>query len=516
MASPEWPRWLEAINKELDGLEAFGVMDILDQDPSMWPIISANIILKRKRDGTYKARMVAIGYQEPVKNNENNYAPTLSYVNTRFILATGLQMGLHATFADVKQAFLHAALDEPIYIRPPKGSRIPANKLLRLKKSLYGLRSASMLWQKHFRDIAISFGWVQCHLDPCIYRRNGELLCIYVDDVIILSRTPGAKAILKELSTALELKVLSSTLDYRGIDIFDTPKAMYMTLHGAIERTLKKYGMVKCHPVSTPSTGRLDEDIDSTELNATDKATFQALRGSLLFIVNAGRSDAQYAIKELCRINRPTQLHLIAAKRILRFFAGTKDLALQFPKTKTFPLYKAYSDSDFAGDEKTRKSQTGMAHYIGEVAFHLNSKNQEIIALSTFEAELIAASKNAREILYYRQLAAWLGNPQEGPTTLYCDNEATIKFISNGDDKITSRTKHIDIRYKHLQSQRGRTINMEYVNTADNIADLFTKPLGKNKFWDFVHGAKRALFTCYNKARGAFSRNQTTRGGVET
>jgi hypothetical protein len=287
-----------------------------------------------------------------------------------------------------------------------------------------------------------------------------------------------------------------------------------MSLEGAINRMLKKFGMVNCHPVETPAIGRLTDDADGDELNQADKELFQTLRGTLLWIVNAGRSDAQFAIKELCRINRPTAIHMIAAKRIVRYFAGTSKLALRFPKCNGTPVYKVHSDSDLAGVEETRKSTTGMAHLLGPVPFLLNSKNQEIVALSTFEAELIALSKNSREILYYRMLAEWLGIKQEQPTILYCDNESTIKFCRNGSDKVTSRTKHIDMRYRHIQTQLGRTISLNHESTDLNIADLFTKPLGKNKFWNFVQGNVSTLFVCYDRSKGLFFRNGPFRGGV--
>jgi hypothetical protein len=187
--------------------------------------------------------------------------------------------------------------------------------------------------------------------------------------------------------------------------------------------------------------------------------------------------------------SNPGLKHWKAAERILRYLKGTKGRALVHQKTvgdidiSTYqPKIEAYSDSDHAGDNDTRRSTTGFIIYVDGNAVSWTSKRQSSVALSSCEAEYMALAETAKEILWLRYLLEeMICHPLSSPAILYCDNQAAINSTKN--DMNHGRMKHIDYRFHFIREciQNG-FIEMKWVPTRAQHADIFTKPLPKNKF----------------------------------
>jgi len=127
---------------------------------------------------------------------------------------------------------------------------------------------------------------------------------------------------------------------------------------------------------------------------------------------------------------------------------------------------KEYSDSDFARDIDTRRSTTGYAFVIGDGVITWKSHRQKTVALSTTEAEFMAACECAKEALWLSQLLRDVGYIQEGPPSLYIDNQSTIKLIKNLE--LHQRTKHINMRLHFIRElYESQTISVNYINTED-------------------------------------------------
>ena len=122
---------------------------------------------------------------------------------------------------------------------------------------------------------------------------------------------------------------------------------------------------------------------------------------------------------------------------------------------------------------------------MGDGAVTWSSKKQAIVALSSTEAEYVAQTHAAKELIWLRTILGELTSPFENPTTLNCDNQGAIALAK--DNKFHARTKHIDIRYHFIrEAVENGNINMQYIPTNNNIADIFTKPLAKAKFERFT------------------------------
>lgn len=175
----------------------------------------------------------------------------------------------------------------------------------------------------------------------------------------------------------------------------------------------------------------------------------------------------------------PHKLHWNAVKRVIKYLKGTMHLGLKFKPNKNACI-NAFSDSDFAGDTLTRKSTTGFLVYLGNSVISWNSQKQSVVALSTTEAEYITASETVREIVWVRRLISEISFSKELNATLYMDNQSAIKLIKN--PVFHKRSKYIDIRYHYIRDKyEQQDFLLEYINTNDQVADLLTKPLPRNR-----------------------------------
>ncbi|KAG6470996.1 hypothetical protein ZIOFF_072087 [Zingiber officinale] len=133
-------------------------------------------------------------------------------------------------------------------------------------------------------------------------------------------------------------------------------------------------------------------------------------------------------------------------------------------------------NSDWAGDVETRKSTSGYAFHLGSAIFSWSSKKQPVVALSTTEAEYIAATNCAMQAIWLRKILDFLQHKQDGPTTIFCDNKSTITLSKN--PVFHGRCKHIDIKYHKIREWVAeKQINIEYCPSECQVADIFTKPM---------------------------------------
>ncbi|XP_042056179.1 secreted RxLR effector protein 161-like [Salvia splendens] len=178
-------------------------------------------------------------------------------------------------------------------------------------------------------------------------------------------------------------------------------------------------------------------------------------------------------------MENPTTTHFKAAKRILRYLKGTIDYGLLYSATNDYRLV-GYSNSDWAGDTDDQKSTSGYVFYMGDTTFTWMSKKQPIVTLSTCEAEYVAVS--VCHAIWLRSLLSELGWPQNEPTTIYVDNKSVIALSKN--PVFHNRSKHIDTRYHYIREcVANQEIQVEYVKSQDQVADIFTKTL---KYDDFI------------------------------
>ncbi|GKE45852.1 retrovirus-related pol polyprotein from transposon TNT 1-94, partial [Tanacetum coccineum] len=143
------------------------------------------------------------------------------------------------------------------------------------------------------------------------------------------------------------------------------------------------------------------------------------------------RPDLSYSVGVVSRfMENPKYAHWKVLKRILRYVKGTESLGLFYSSSKEYTL-TGYSDSDWHRNVDDRKSTSGYVSFMGKTAFTWDLKKQPIVALSTCEAEYVAASWTVCHVIWLRNLLRELKNQQEGPTEIKVDNKSAIELARN-------------------------------------------------------------------------------------
>lgn len=222
---------------------------------------------------------------------------------------------------------------------------------------------------------------------------------------------------------------------------------------------------------------KLSKDDDSPPVDATH---YRSIIGAIPYLT-ATRLDIMHAVGMVARFqSAPKQTHLAAVKRILRYLQGTPDFGLWYPKSSTLNV-TGYTDVDWVGSIDDQKSNSGNAFFMGDCLVSWLSKKQSYISLSTAEAEYIAATDCFTQILWMKEALKDANINTDQPITIYCDNTSAINLSKN--PVMHSKTKHISIKYHFLCEQVvEQNIRLEYINTKEQIADIFTKPLPQEAF----------------------------------
>jgi hypothetical protein len=180
-------------------------------------------------------------------------------------------------------------------------------------------------------------------------------------------------------------------------------------------------------------------------------------------------------------MSAPRTLHLVAAKRILRYLKGSLEFGLLF-RHSTSPLtIKAYSDADWAGCPDSRRSTTGFCVFLGSNLISWTAKKQPTVSRSSAEAEYRSLAHVCAETTWVSHMLQELHLPTSAPITLLCDNLSTTYMASN--PVFHARTKHIELDYHFIRERiLSRSHRVQFVPSPDQLADIFTKGLHKHRF----------------------------------
>jgi hypothetical protein len=320
---------------------------------------------------------------------------------------------------------------------------------------------------------------------------NDDVKCIialYVDDLLLAC---SSLAFMDKLKAALhseyEMKDLGEAKFVLGIEIERdrANRVIYLNQQQYIENVLERFNMSDCKPVATPMEANVK--LTKSQSSSTDKerqemaaVPYQSAVGSLMYAMTCTRPDIAYAVSTASRFcSNYGSAHWVAVKRIMRYLKGTAHYRLQLGGGAGVVL-SGYCDADWAGDLDERKSTTGYAFYIGDGLISWNSKRQATVALSTAEAEYMAATQAVKEVLWLKQLLNEIGFTQSQPVLIHSDNQGCIALTKN--PAYHSRTKHIDIRHHFIRDAvEVGAVELQYCATDDMVADVLTKALARDK-----------------------------------
>ena len=281
------------------------------------------------------------------------------------------------------------------------------------------------------------------------------------------------------MMTEYEMTDLGLMRYFLGMQVKQKAGHIFIYQEKYADDLLKKFRMTDCKPTSTPmgTNEKLSKE-DGKE--KVDETIYRSLVGSLIYLTNT-RPDIQHAVSIVSRfMSKPSKSHFTAAKRILRYVKGTKNFGIIYKAESDCDLI-GYTDSDWAGSIDDRKSTTGYIFLLGSKIISWATKKQKTVALSSAEAEYMAATSATCEAVWLRRIMENLHQRVDRPTKIYCDNMSTIAMTKN--PVFHSRTKHIEIRHHFIRElvEQGE-IELDFCRTKDQLADIFTKPITTEKF----------------------------------
>ena len=490
ISSADGDLWAAAITEEYEALVKRGTWELVPLPPGRIPV-RCKWVFKRKlhADGTvarYKARLCAKGFtqQHGIDYNET-FSPTVSFTTLRTLFCLAAHYDLDIQQTDVDCAFLYADLQEEIYMTQPEGFYQPASDGTRmvclLKKAIYGLKQAPFEWNATLHEFFLAHELRQLRCDSgCYVLRKSDLiayLAVYVDDIVLFSNN---RTWLIDIKTALaarfDIKDLGEPSHILGVTVVRDRPVGTVTLHQGsyIRKLLDKFGMSTCKPVLCPGVPSMDES-NSPLLDDTEHSLYRQLTCSLIHLTVLTRPDIAEAVARLCRyLHSPRACHLSATRHVFRYLQGTADMGITYGGNHL--VLQGYSDSNFTTLTSNGRSLTGYCFFLCGGAISYRSKLQSSVAKSTAEAEYIALGAATAEALYLHQLLGELHVHVPRPIMIGEDNHACLSIATT--TQTSFKTRHIRIEFHFIRDAIHRKdISVEYVESAANPADIFTKPL---------------------------------------
>lgn len=311
------------------------------------------------------------------------------------------------------------------------------------------------------------------------------MIAIYVDDGLACSNSVSLlKQVIQHLRSRFEISVMDPTC-FVGLQIHRDRANRQLTINQGyyIKRIIARFNMSNANPVATPAELNLKLTSNGGpigEMSRRVEVPYREAIGSLLYAVLGSRPDLAYIVSYLARYNEdPRQIHWNAVKRVFKYLTTTQTLGITYGPGGN--KLSCYTDADFASDVETRKSITEFILILNGGPVAWKSVRQRNVANSTTVAEFVAASTACVDVLWDRQLLLEIGRGQKHPTTLFIDNQGAVKLVFN--QQVHSRTKHIDIPFMLIRDEfNKKNIFVEYLPGEDQIADMLTKPLARDRF----------------------------------
>lgn len=468
--------WRGSMSTEMDAFACNGTFTLVPRNPNT-NVVGCRWLYKNKfhPNGTRrcaKSRLVAKGYnQEFGRDYVETFSPVVKSTTLRLVL-------------DV--AFLQGTLTEEVYMEQPPGfiDQDRPDYVCRLHKAAYGLKQAPRAWYTELRNFLLDLGFKNSLADTSLFvLHSGShhiYLLVYVDNIVITGNTnTGIQRILSLLAERFSVKDAEDLNYFLGVEAHRTTNGLHLNQRKYILDLLHKYDMTNAKPITTLMASSPKLHLHSG-VSLSDSTKYRRLIGSLQYL-QFTRLDIAFAVNRLSQfMHKATEDHWQAAKRILRYLAGTPTHGIYFSATNRLSI-QAYSDADWAGDSDDYVSTNSYVIYLGKHPISWSSKKQNGVARSSTEAEYRAIANASAEITWICSLLTELGVTLPSSPVLFCDNVGATFLCAN--PVFHFRMKHIALDYHFVRNQVQRgALTVSHVNTRDQLADALTKSLTRSRF----------------------------------
>jgi hypothetical protein len=402
------------------------------------------------------------------------------------ILTLAAELDLEVHQMDVKSAYLNGELKKEIYMKPPLGFDVPNGMVLKLVKALYGTKQGRRVWYENIRDTLRTMGYECTNADQavfmCTHSGTLSILAIYNDITMACKSLEVINQDKEKLKQHYEMTDLGEIAWILGIHITCDRRARWIALSQekyALE-VLEHFGKSDVRPISTPTLANKHlAKIDSPEIKVQ---AYQRTVGALMYLMLGTHPDLAYTVAALGRHSAcPGTDHQCALDRAFRYLRAMSDWKLTFQRgAPNGTILKGFINTNWASDVNNCKSTSGFIFMLAGGTVSWGSKKQSAIALLSTKAEYITAAHAAKEVIWLRQLLLEQKQKIEKATILYMDNLSAIAIAQN--PEFHNRSKHIKIHHHFLrQKVDDEELELEYVPTGDQVADVLTKGLVREK-----------------------------------
>ena len=546
MASEHAKEWKEAMQKEIDTLTKFHCFDIVPRADALrhGKLVKSKWVFKVKYepDGgvqRFKARLVAKGFtQRPGEDYVDGatYSPVFSYTTFRTILSKAVRDDFQIDCFDLASSFVQQKIDvDHLFMETPDGYPKTLSSgersALHVRQSLYGLKQASRLLSDRLSSYLTKLGFKQLVSDKCVFvkgqGRQQLIVATWVDDILLSSARENTSARI-EFDKALRKEFEMSPWTAGEADWVLNLKirrdwkkgTLHLSQPAAIEKLATKFGLTgregKAPHVPMSPTLKLTKT-DDKDIVRSEEFDYPSAVGGILYIALTARPDVAQSAGVLSRFMAcPGRDHVDAAKQVIRYLFATKEMGITYTKSvsgsphlgyeyddsvqtyvhsvKNKPaiddttgdsqIVGTYADADLAGDISTRKSTSGYCMVLNGGVVSWSSKLQSTVALSTAEAETIAAVEAVKQLMHLRLFLQELGQEQREPSIVYEDNVAAIALAEGREQ--SKRAKHYQMKVHFLNEKFSNgTFTYRKVGTKEQCADMFTKSLPRVEFYRF-------------------------------
>ena len=440
---PDWPDWKAAMDREIRSLEEAGTWETV-QHPHNRNIVGCKWVLQAKCtvEGALdkrKGHLVAHGFmQVPGIDFHETYSPVAQMASFRSILVIAACHDWEIEAFNFNLAYLNGVLDndKKIYMEEPPSYETGGDKVKQLCKALYGLKQAGHKWYDALTTALLDLGFQVSSANPGVFTTQAGpellVLAVHVDDCIL---TGSLARLINEYKGELNKKYTLTDLGpvhwLLGIKVTQNREEHTISLSqlAYINTILMHFLLTDAKPVNTPmipgaTYSKKNCPCSPQEAACMSKVPYCEAIGSLMYASIATWPDITFAVLILSQfLENPGEAHWAATKQVFRYLSGTQNLAITYGRDRH--SLQGYTDADGFSQEPFY-AILGHVFLIDGGAVSWSLQKQELVTLSTVEAEYVAVTHAAKEAIWLHRLIGDLHIPTAIATTLFCDNQAAL------------------------------------------------------------------------------------------
>ena len=533
MATKDNDKWMKAVDEEHQRMIKHGVWKAVEQDKidAKAKVIDSTWAMKKKSNGTYRARLNARGFKQVEGQHFDGSslaAPVTNDASIRIAFTLMLMAGWTAYIVDVNGAFLHGDFGdtEQIYMKVPQGfdKYYASNVVLLLLQTIYGLKQSAMAFWKKLLAAMRDMKYERSMADPCMYYKwhKDEGLIIWlswIDDCLCIGSRTGVQEAKNMMLEQFECDDIGFPSEYVGCKLkFNMKERSLIFTQPVLLQSFRdefELGDSIAAPVTPMEPGRVLVKGAEENLVSNQRQTYyRSGVGKLLNLIRWSRPEIQNATRELTRhFQGCVEGHIKAMHRAMQYAVTTPERGLKLKPNRTWDgkdksfkfIIGGRSDSNFATCPDTRRSVSGWRVMLENCPITMKSAMQKIVALSVTEAELFAAVQCAQDMLFVMRILKSMQLQVELPMILEVDNKGAVDIANNW--SVSGRTKHIDTKQYFLRQMKEEgIIKVIWIPGIINDSDIFTKNLPGVDF------RKHAKIFCGNDK---YMKTNHEKGGVK-